>query len=298
MNRTWGVVLIIGMFLLSLLFLSWSGLLRFQSPMGASAFPHLQSLVLSRQGNRQLEAQNYQGAFETYVKILEFDPFSAETHLNLGLSFEGQQQAEKAKPSYQNALQYAKDRAMKFMAVFNLAQLLGKEKKVDEALELYQKALELEPASKEVKTNIELLIQSQQQQQSGQGGDDKKEQDQKDSKDEKNQKDQKNQKDPKDPKNQKDQKDQKDSKGDQGKDPKDKQQDPKDQGKNDPEKKDKSQNPHYAPNQKHQPRQFKGQELSEGDVKKILGEIKQQEQRIRSEYNRKEVKEQPRDKDW
>jgi len=286
MNRTWGVVLIIGMFLLSLLFLSWSGLLRFQPNLGASAFPHLQSLVLSRQGNRQLEAQNYQGAFETYVKILEFDPFSAETHLNLGLSFEGQQQAEKAKPSYQNALQYAKDRAMKFMAVFNLAQLLGKEKKVDEALELYQKALELEPASKEVKTNIELLIQSQQQKQSGQGGDDKKEQDQKDSKDEKNQKDPKNQKD------------QKDSKGDQGKDPKDQQKDPKDQGKNDPEKKDKSENPRYAPNQKHQPREFKGQELSEGDVKKILGEIKQQEQKIRSEYNRKEVKEQPRDKDW
>lgn len=48
---------------------------------------------------------------------------------------------------------------------------------------------------------------------------------------------------------------------------------------------------------KYQPREFKG-ELSESDVRKILGEIKQQEQKIRADYNRKEAKERPRGKDW
>ena len=44
--------------------------------------------------------------------------------------------------------------------------------------------------------------------------------------------------------------------------------------------------------------EFKG-ELSRGDVKKILDEIKQQEQKIRAEYNKKnDYKERPRDKDW
>jgi len=38
--------------------------------------------------------------------------------------------------------------------------------------------------------------------------------------------------------------------------------------------------------------------LSPSDVNKILGELKQQEQRIRGEYNRKEAKEPPRGKDW
>ena len=33
-------------------------------------------------------------------------------------------------------------------------------------------------------------------------------------------------------------------------------------------------------------------------VKKILEELKQQEQKIRAEYNRKGAKERPRDKDW
>jgi tetratricopeptide (TPR) repeat protein len=277
MSRAWGGFFIIGMLVLSVLFLNWSGLL--QSPQ----FPHLKSLILSRQGNQQLKAQNYSSAFDTYVKALEFDPFASEIHLDLGLTYEGQQQPDKAMPSYQNALKYAKTGEMKFMSLFNQAQLLGKDKKVDEALELYQKALAFDPTSNEVKTNIELLIQMQQQQQ-------------KDGKDDKDQKDPKDQKDNKD-KNQ-DQKDGKDNKDknqdqkDQGKENKD------DQGKDDKEKKDKNEKPQYGKNQKYKPRPFKGEELSEGDVKKILGEIKQQEQKIRSEYNRKEMKEQPRDKDW
>jgi len=282
MSKIWRLGLIIIVLLaLSLVFLSWSGLIRWpKAPnLAVTRFPHLQSLLLNRQGNRFLQSQNFQSAFDSYVKTLEFDPFSAETHLNLGLTFEGEKQAAKAVPSYQNAQKFAKDDEVKFMAYFNHAQLLGKDKKVDEALELYQKALEIDPTSKETKTNIELLIQMQQK--DGKGGDD--------NQDQKDQKDQKDNKDQKDPKDQKDQKEQ---------DPKDQ----KDQNKSDKEKeqekKDKKENPKYAPNQKPQPRKFKGEELSEGDVKKILGEIKQQEQKIRSEYNRKEVKEQPRDKDW
>lgn len=54
----------------------------------------------------------------------------------------------------------------------------------------------------------------------------------------------------------------------------------------------------YAENQKPQPKQFKSEELTPADVNKILGEIRQQEQKIRSEYNKRETKEQPRDKDW
>lgn len=288
MKKILGVFLVITMLGLSLLFLSWSGILKIPSGVFSwTSFPHLQSLYLNRKGNQLYKLESYTAAFDAYVKTLEYDPFSSETHLNLGLFYEVQKQPEKAMPSYENAMKYAKDKEMRFFSYFNQAQMLGKEKKVDEALALYEKALEIEPASKETKTNIELLIQMQQQEQQGQGGD---------SKDEKDQKDQK------DPKDNKDQKDGK-NKGDQKKDdPKDqKGQDPKDdknKGDQDKDKKDKEKDQKFGQNKKYQPRPFKGQELSEGDVKKILGEIKQQEQKIRSEYNRKEVKEQPRDKDW
>ncbi|MGZ5280485.1 MAG: tetratricopeptide repeat protein, partial [Pseudobdellovibrionaceae bacterium] len=49
---------------------------------------------------------------------------------------------------------------------------------------------------------------------------------------------------------------------------------------------------------KPQPQKFKSGELTQGDVNKILGEIKQQEQKIRAEFNKKETKDEPRDKDW
>lgn len=47
----------------------------------------------------------------------------------------------------------------------------------------------------------------------------------------------------------------------------------------------------------YKPREFKG-DLSEHDVKKILGELKQQEQKIRGQFYRGDNKEKPRDKDW
>jgi len=271
-------IAIVLMLILSLCFLSWSGLIRV-SPAWSFApnYPHLKSLVLNRKANQLFKAENFSLAFDNYIKTLELDPFSAETHLNLGLTYESQQQMDKVMPSYVNAEKYAQNDEMKFMAYFNQAQLLGKEKKVDEALELYQKALTMDPTSKETKHNIELLIQTKQQEQKG--GGESKDQDNKDQ-DKKDQQDKQDQKDKKD----QDKKDQ---------DKKDQEQDPKD-GKD--KKKDEPRE--YKKNGKPQPRPFKGKELSEGDVKKILGEIKQQEQKIRSEYNRKEVKEQPRGKDW
>ncbi|MFN8790577.1 MAG: hypothetical protein ACK5Y2_03875 [Bdellovibrionales bacterium] len=49
--------------------------------------------------------------------------------------------------------------------------------------------------------------------------------------------------------------------------------------------------------QPYEMKQFEG-DLSEHDVKKILGELKQQEKRIREQFNRGNVKERPREKDW
>jgi Ca-activated chloride channel family protein len=78
----------------------------------------------------------------------------------------------------------------------------------------------------------------------------------------------------------KDNKDSKDNQnGDQQKDDKSNGEGPKSQGK--------------APKPK-----FNSKELTQADVNKILGEIKQQEQKIRADFNKKDVKERPRDKDW
>jgi hypothetical protein len=160
-------------------------------------------------------------------------------------------------------LKYGNDPQVQYVGNFNLAEINGRDKKVPEALAYYQAALEMKPDSMEAKTNIELLIS--QQQSGGEGKDKKDDQDKK--KDDKDKKDGKS--DDKDKKDDKEDKDKKDDKQ------------PKQYGKNRP-----------------QPQKFKSEELRQDDVNKILGEIRQQEQKIRQEYNKKVIKEQPNGKDW
>ena len=230
--------------------------------------PTVSAIYQNYLATQDIKKQNPSAAQEILVRELGKDSFRSEMHLNLGLTYAQLEQAENALKSYKNAEKNATTALMKFMALFNQAELQGRAKQYDEALKLYQAALALNPTSKEVKTNIELLIQQQQQQQKQDKGDQGQQNDQQQ---QQNKNDQN--KDQKDQQNQKDQKD----KEDQSKE---------------------KENKKYSQTPKYQPRPFNSKDLDEGDVKKILGELKQQEQKIRAEFNRKESKEQPRDKDW
>ncbi len=186
---------------------------------------------------------------------------------------------EKAKQAFRQSEKWSKSSSQSMIAYFNQAVMLQMQKKYDEALVKYQAALEINPQSIEVKQNIELMQMQMQQQQQEQ---DKKDQEQNqqggDSQDQKDSKDQKDKKDHQDQKENKDQQEEQDKK--------------------DQEKQKENQPKQYQKNAKPQPRPFESKELNEADAKKILGELKQQEQKIRAEYNRHESKEQPRDKDW
>lgn len=217
----------------------------------------------NKQGITALKKQNPVEAQAQFSKAIGQAPFMPELQINLGLTYDQLGNLDKAKQAYHSAEKLPLSKTSQYVLNFNLAEIEGRDKKVDSALEYYQKALEANPDSIEAKTNIELLIQQNQQQQSGKDGenkDDKKDQKDQDKKDDKDQKDKKDQ-------------DQKKPGEDQKKDE------------------------HHQKN-KPQPRPFKSDELSPGDVKKILEEMDRQEQRVRAEYNKKQVKEKPRDKDW
>lgn len=228
----------------------------------------LTALKLNNQGVDFLKNQNYLMAQEKFIQALAKEPFLSNIHFNLALSFYGLQQVDKAEASYLTAIKLASDEEIKFMSYFNLGEMFGKIKNTELALKYYQEALRMKPDSQETKINIELLIQQQQQQ------------------DQKGQGQSKDQQDQQDEKDKKDQKDKQDSKGEQEK------KDEKDQG-----EKEQDQPKQYGKN-KPQPKEFKSEELSQNDVNKILGELKQQEQKIRAEFNKKAGKEKARDKDW
>ena len=185
-------------------------------------------------------------AYRHLLNAIERESFDPRLYLNLGLAFEFNGEWEKSFLAYENAQKYSgEDPKINFLSLYNAARIRGHQKKIPEALRLYQGALEIWPDSVEVKTNIELLTAMSAQQQSGGNG-----------------------------------------KGD-GNPNKDKEGSQSDQIKEDGP----------IQNGREIPSSFQSRELSEDDVRRILEEIKNQEQKIRAKENKK-AKERPRAKDW
>ncbi len=88
-------------------------------------------------------------------------------------------------------------------------------------------------------------------------------------------------------------------KGDGGGDSKEKKEEGKEgESKEEQQKKQDEERKKEGPVPKPKPQQFKSQELTPDQVRKILEELKAQEQKIRADENDKDRKDQPNEKDW
>jgi Ca-activated chloride channel homolog len=223
-----------------------------------------------KKGISFLKEDQFQKGFEVLSKGLAFDPQSSEMQNALGVLFLKTEQFDQAVAAFRTAESLAQSIEQQFSARFNLGVTYQSKKDIPLALEAYLSALEVYPESQETKVNIELLIQKMQSKgqkgkkppkEKNQGEDQNEEQDQEDS-DNNEEEDQ-------------DQKDSEESKKDQAQDPK-----------------------RYKQSLKKEPKPFKSEDLSEADMKRILDELRNQEQKIRNEYNKKEQKEKRHEKDW
>lgn len=214
----------------------------------------LDAIRSNNEGVKLMEQKESYKAYQKFIDGLAKDPFDPVLHLNLGLSFQINEEYDKALKEFDLVANDERvNPDLRFKASFNAATVKTHQKDIPGALVRYQAALNINPESKEAKTNIELLWDGQ----GGGKGDGKDNQDNKDQ-------------DQKDQQQQQDQKDQKDQQK-QG----DKQQE-----------------------KKPQPQKFESKDLTQQDVQKILDELKNQEQKIRAEYDKKNVREVPREKNW
>ncbi|MDZ4676390.1 MAG: tetratricopeptide repeat protein [Oligoflexia bacterium] len=222
----------------------------------------------NNEGVRRYQAEEYQEAFKNFAGALAKDPFNPYYHFNLGDAFLKGGEIPKAMAEFEAVEANPKaDQELKFQAMFNAGNAAVEAKDVSKALTYYQKALSYKPDSVETKTNIELAIKEQDKKGSG-GQQDQK--DQKGGEGEKNDKQQQQQDGNKDDK--KDEK--KEEKNGQGKGP--------------------------EPTPRPTPQGFKSQDLNEGEVRQILEELKNQEEKIRAKQykDNKPRKEQGVEKDW
>lgn len=116
-----------------------------------------------RENNRavgDLKAERPVEALDGFSKALGNLPDDPVVHYNLGTSFSANKDAAKAASEYDVALSLNPSPELAFKINFNRASAYAEQKKFDEALAAFQAALKLKPDSKEVKKNIELLLQS------------------------------------------------------------------------------------------------------------------------------------------
>ena len=132
------------------------------SPAGARS---LSSIWENNRAVEDFQKEAYSSARRKFLNSLLEAPFDGQVQFNLGVSLEALGQPEKALKQYDALLGRNPGLSLAFSALFNKARLLGEKKDVDGALATYQGALALQPHSKEVKTNIELLLRG------GEGGD-------------------------------------------------------------------------------------------------------------------------------
>ena len=119
----------------------------------------------NKQGNWEIvDPEKFPESIQSYAKALGEEPLNARIHFNLAMALIKNQKSDEGLKELALAEKLAgKDRLLQFAIQFNTAKFYGDMKNVGKALEHYQRALDINPGSKEVKTNIELLMKEQKQ---------------------------------------------------------------------------------------------------------------------------------------
>ncbi len=236
-------------------------------------FANAQSLDLIYKNNsaaRSFRAEKKMEAYEQFLSTLAIDPYDPTVQFNVGSVLSSLGEEGKSELLYKQLLKDVDQKLktgvpqdeqqswlkVKFAILYNLGVFYQSQQKVDEALEVYQKALELIPLSKEIKTNIEMMLNASG---GGQGKGDQKEKQKGDGEG-------KGESDPKEGEGDKEQDQQEQSNGDR--------------------------------TNKQQGKGFDQTQMSMEDLKRIMEELKQQEQGIRSKVQRKGTKSEPKEKQW
>ena len=157
---------------------------------------------------RFLEAQNY------YDSILLEDSNNPKAHYGKGSSEYMLENYDNAQTSYNEALNTAEDK-LRAKALYNLGNISFKNNKLEEALALYRKALELDPSDDEARYNYE-YIKYQKSPPEEKNNDDNSEKEQDENKEKKKEEEgNKNEEEEEDKKDSEDEKNQNDEKKDQ-----------------------------------------------------------------------------------
>jgi len=223
----------------------------------------IQSLLAQDEGMLNYQKQNYKAAEEYYESVLENDDSNSKAYFGKGSSLYMQNDLKNAEISFNESIADSEE-LLQSKAYFNLGNISYKNNKMDEALQFYKKALELNPDDDEARFNYEFIKYQKK-------PEEEKNEDEKDEgkKDEEKKDEEKKDEDKKD----------EEKKDEEKKDEDKKDEDKKNEDNKDDEKKDDEKNNEESDNNK-QPQQQSQDEKKSQDLKKaesILNALKNDE---------------------
>ena len=148
--------------------------------------------ALVRSGNRYYNDKKIDQSQKEYEEAVRQAPDNPAANYNLGNAQFRKNSFEDAAKSYDASISHAPDNATREKGFYNKGVAMSKQKKLQESIDAWKKALKLDASDQEARENLQkalMELKKQQQQQKDQ----KKQQDQKDKKDQKKKQDQQNQ---------------------------------------------------------------------------------------------------------
>ena len=116
----------------------------------------IQSLLAQDEGMLNYQKQNYKAAEEYYESVLENDDSNSKAYFGKGSSLYMQNDLKNAEISFNESIADSEE-LLQSKAYFNLGNISYKNNKMDEALQFYKKALELNPDDDEARFNYEFI---------------------------------------------------------------------------------------------------------------------------------------------
>ena len=238
---------------------------------------------LTNKGNDHYENKRYQSAIEEYRKAQVKNPDNAAVHYNLATSLYKTDAFSEAGKHLQTASNDSKKSELQALALYNYGNTLYRLGQYEKAIEVYKKALDINPDDKDAKYNLEFLQKNKDRRDKEDQEQKKQDQDKKDNQEQPN--DQQNQgeqgQDPKDQNNQQNQ-------SEEGQDKKDQQEQQKNQQNQDQNKQNKQKQPTDQQDQNKQEQQ---------DQKDNQEQQKNQQNKYKQEQDKKDKQDKQPDKD-
>ena len=111
-------------------------------------------------GNEFYRKQQFDKAVQAYQEALTKNPKSDIANFNTGNAIYRQNKFDEALNAFDNTINNSNDKGLQQQAYYNKGVTFSKEQRLEESIEVWKKALRMNPADKQTRENLEKALRA------------------------------------------------------------------------------------------------------------------------------------------